>query len=30
MGESELAEALGISRKALWEKRNRLHLHRQR
>jgi two-component system response regulator AtoC len=30
MGEMELAEALGISRKSLWEKRNRLNLHRKR
>jgi DNA-binding NtrC family response regulator len=30
MGEAELAEALGISRKSLWEKRNRLDLHRKR
>jgi DNA-binding NtrC family response regulator len=30
MGETELAEALGISRKALWEKRQRLDLQRKR
>jgi transcriptional regulator with PAS, ATPase and Fis domain len=30
MGEMELAEALGISRKSLWEKRHRLNLHRKR
>jgi len=30
MTETELAEKLGISRKALWEKRRRLHLPRER
>jgi DNA-binding NtrC family response regulator len=30
MGEAELAEALGISRKSLWEKRHRLNLRRKR
>jgi DNA-binding NtrC family response regulator len=30
MSEAELAEALGISRKALWERRNRFDLHRKR
>jgi DNA-binding NtrC family response regulator len=30
MGEAELAEALGISRKSLWEKRHRLNVPRKR